>query len=196
MRMRKAWWLGSLLLLATACGPESAPASKQAGRRPLYFDIKSFLDAQTQDLTRRKPAVEKRVKLRGGQIETTRVPEVEWDNELQIFYQTDINKPALRGAYQIDSVIQEDGRLRRTYRRKPDVENAVERLTVISLPSAPAAAQEITATLTQDNPLFFSQKRVALHAANGRLLDYQVTGVQKLVLFDTLRYSAAVRVVE
>jgi hypothetical protein len=158
--------------------------------------MKSFLDAQTQDLTRRKPAVEKRVKLRGGQIETTRVPEVEWDNELQIFYQTDINKPALRGAYQIDSVIQEDGRLRRTYRRKPDVENAVERLTVISLPSAPAAAQEITATLTQDNPLFFSQKRVALHAANGRLLDYQVTGVQKLVLFDTLRYSAAVRVVE
>jgi hypothetical protein len=194
--MRKARWLGSLLLLATACGPESAPSSKQAGRRPLYFDIKSFLYAQTQDLTRRKPAVEKRVKLRGGQIETTRVPEVEWDNELQIFYQTDINKPALRGAYQIDSVIQEDGRLRRTYRRKPDVENAVERLTVISLPSAPAAAQEITATLTQDNPLFFSQKRVALHAANGRLLDYQVTGVQKLVLFDTLRYSAAVRVVE
>jgi hypothetical protein len=194
--MCKAWWLGSLLLLATACGPESAPASKQAGRRPLYFDIKSFLDAQTQDLTRRKPAVEKRVMLRGGQTETTRVPEVEWDKELQIFYQTDINKPALRGAYQIDSVVQEDGRLRRTYWRKPDVESTVERLTVISSPTAPAAAQEITATLTQDNPLFFSQKRVALHAANGRLLDYQVTGVQKLVLFDTLRYSAAARVVE
>lgn len=162
----------------------------------MYFNIKAFLDAQTQELTRRQPAVEKRVMLRGGQIETTRVPEVEWDKELQIFYQTDINKPALRGAYLIDSVVQDDGRLRRTYRRKPDVENTVERLTVISATTAPAAAQEITATLTQDNPLFFSQKRVALRAANGRLLDYQVTGVQKLVLFDTLRYSATIRVLE
>ena len=185
-------------MLATACGPEAAGpnSAQEATRRPLYFDVKRFLDAQTQELTRRKPAVEKRVMLRGGQMETTRVPNVEWDKELQIFYQTDINKPALRDAYLIDSVVQEDGRLRRTYQRKPDVENAVERLTVISAPTAPAAAQKITATLTQDNPLFFSQKRVALHTVNGRLLFYEVQGVQKLVLFDTLRYSAAGRVLE
>jgi Asp-tRNA(Asn)/Glu-tRNA(Gln) amidotransferase A subunit family amidase len=165
-------------------------------RMASYFDVKGFLDAQTQALAHRKAMVEKRVMLRGGQLETTRVPNVDWEKELQIFYQTDINKPALRDAYQIDSVVQDDGRLRRTYLRKPETENQVERLTVVSAPTAPAAAQEITATLTQDNPLFFSRKRLALHTVNGRLLHYEVQGVQKLVLFDTLRYSAAGRVLE
>jgi hypothetical protein len=159
----------------------------------VYFNVKAFLDTQTAELNRRNPAVEKRVMLRGGQIETTRVLEVDWSKELQIFYQADINKPALRGAYRIDSVAN-DSVLRRTYTRKPDIDNSVERITVVSAITAPAVAQEITATLTQDNPLFFSQKRVVLHTASGRLTDYEVKGVQKLVLFDTLRYSAAARV--
>ena len=195
--MHKAQWLLGLLLVGTACGSESSgPAPVQPTRRPLYFNVKVFLDAQTQELARLNPAVEKRVILRGGQIETTRVPQVDWSKELQLFYQTDINKPALRGTYTIDSVTQANGLVRRTYRRKAGVDNLVERLTVVSAATAPAEAQEITATLSQDNPLFFSQKRVLLHAANGRLTDYQVVGVQKLVLFDTLRYSAAVRVLK
>lgn len=161
----------------------------------MYFNIKAFLDTQAQELTRRKPAVEKRVELRGGQIETTRVPEVDWSKELQIFYQADINKPALRGAYAVDSVAKGDTLLR-TYRRKTGIDNSVERITVLSDAASPESAQEITATLTQNNPLFFSQKRVVMHTTDGRLSDYQVKGVQKLVLFDTLRYSAVGRVLD
>jgi hypothetical protein len=194
--MCKAPWLWGLLALVSACGTEATgPTPTPATRKPMYFNVKRFLDAQTQDLTRRKPAVEKRVMLRGGQMETTRVPKVDWSKELQIFYQTDINKPALRGAYAVDSVT-EGATLRRTYRRKTGVDNSVEQVTVVSAAATPAVAQEITATLTQDNPLFFSQKRITMHATNGRLLDYQVKGVQKLVLFDTLRYSAAGRVID
>ncbi|WP_187311660.1 hypothetical protein [Hymenobacter sp. BT188] len=192
--MHKACWLLGLLALVSACGSEAVgPAPAKETRKPMYFDIKGFLDAQTQELTRRNPAVEKRVELRGGQMETTRVPEVDWSKELQIFYQTDINKPALRGAYAVDSAAKGDTLLR-TYSRKTGIDNSVERITVLSAVATPAVAREITATLTQDNPLFFSQKRVVMHTTDGHLLDYQVKGVQKLVLFDTLRYSAAGRV--
>lgn len=194
--MRKACWLLGVVALVSACGSEAAgPNPPKEMRRPLYFNIKAFLDTQTQELTRRNPAVEKRVMLRGGQVETTRVPEVDWGKELQIFYQADINKPALRGAYSVDSVAKGD-MLLRTYRRKTGIDNAVERITVLSAAARPESAQEITATLTQDNPLFFSQKRVLLHTIDGRLSEYQVRGVQKLVLFDTLRYSATGRVLE
>ena len=38
-----------------------------------------------------------------------RVPAVKWADELQIFFQADINKAALRGAYAVDSVALPEG---------------------------------------------------------------------------------------
>ncbi|WP_229743054.1 hypothetical protein [Hymenobacter qilianensis] len=159
----------------------------------MYFDIKAFLDAQTQDLTRRNPAVEKRVELRGGQMETTRVPEVDWSKELQIFYQADINKPALRDAYKIMRQDKWQGVSRTVYQADRDDEAPVTRLFIETKADK---LQLLTATIQQDNPLFYSEKRLLLRLHNGRLSEYEVTGIQKLVLFDTLRYSAAGRVLD
>ncbi|UOQ73258.1 hypothetical protein [Hymenobacter cellulosilyticus] len=132
--------------------------------------------------------MEKQVMLRDGQMETTRVEKVDWSKELQIFYQADINKPALRGAYEaIGSPV--NGA--QEYRRKGIIENIVDQLRVSG---DGTSSGTIEATLTQDNPLFFSRKFLALSYQNGLLKTYRVRGVQKLVLFDTLRYSATVTV--
>ncbi|GGF02115.1 hypothetical protein [Hymenobacter cavernae] len=191
--MRNCWLLGLLLVAVAACDSDGGASQSAAARRkPLYFDLKGFLDTQTQLLSRRNPVVVKQVQLRTGQQETAKVPHTDWRKELQLFYQADINKSALRGAYTIEPPVQVAGGLQRqTYRRKPDVENAVERLTVLS---DPQGVREVTATLSQNNALFFSRKDLLLRAAQGLLNNYQVNGVQKLILFDTLRYSAAVRV--
>ncbi|SMB83992.1 hypothetical protein SAMN00120144_0796 [Hymenobacter roseosalivarius DSM 11622] len=192
--MRRASWLLGILALVSACGTEAAgPTSTQETRRPRYFDIKAFLDAQTQELTRRNPAVEKRVMLRGGQIETTRVPEVEWSKELQIFYQADINKPALRDAYKIMHQDKWQGGSRTVYQADRDDKAPV---TMLFIETKADKVQLLTATIQQDNPLFYSEKRLLLRLHNGKLSEYEVKGVQKLVLFDTLRYSAAGRVLD
>jgi hypothetical protein len=186
-------WLAPLLLLA-ACGPDNdVTRASQDARKPLYFDLKGFLDQQTALLTQRRPAVEKQVSLRDGRVETTRVGQVDWGKELQIFYQADINKPALRGTYEVlgGSAAADTVDMVRQYRRKPGAENSVDQLQVRETGTR---AGTIEAILTQDNPLFFSRKVLTLHYQNGQLSAYKVQGVQKLVLFDTLRYSAAVRV--
>lgn len=186
---------GTLLTLAGCgqgtAGPEAA-APGAAHRAGPYFDVRGLLDAQVRQLTASHPGVEKRVSLRGGAPETARVPQVKWADELQIFYQADINKAALRGAYAVDSASLPGGAVRRTYRLLPGHDNApVLRLDVTSLASQP---QEVAATLRQDNTLFFGQKALRLSLQNGRLSQYSVGGAQKLVLFDTLRYSTAARV--
>jgi hypothetical protein len=84
-----------------------------------------------------------------------------------------------------------EGLQQQTYLRKPGIENAVERLTILS---DSKGMREVHATLSQDNALFFSRKQLQLRANNGVLRDYQVNGVQKLILFDTLRYSAVVQI--
>jgi hypothetical protein len=197
MSCRLAFYVafGTLLTLAGCgqgtAGPEAA-APGAAHRTGAYFDVRGLLDAQVRQLTASHPGVEKQVSLRGGAPEIVRVPQVKWADELQIFYQADINKAALRGAYTIDSASLAGGVIRRTYRLLPGHDNApVLRLAVTSLASQP---QEITATIRQDNTLFFGQKLLELRLQDGRLSQYSASGVQKLVLFDSTRYRSAARV--
>jgi hypothetical protein len=196
MSCRLPFYVAAGVLLALAgCGQGTAgpdPATPGAAHRAgPYFDVRGLLDAQVQQLTASHPGVEKRVTLRAGAPETVRVPHVKWADELQIFYQADINKAALRGAYTVDSASLPGGAVRHTYRLRPGHDNApVLRLDVTSAAGLP---QEIGATLRQDNALFFGQKDLQLRLQKGQLRQYSVRGVQKLVLFDTLRYATAAR---
>ncbi|AMJ67712.1 hypothetical protein [Hymenobacter sp. PAMC 26628] len=189
MRKSHGAWLGALPLLLAGCGaPEAAP-SAPAATQPLYFDVKGLLDQQIKQLGQAHTATLKRVSVRGSVPETVRVPAVKWADELQLFFQADINKAALRGVYAVDSARLPDGRLRRTYTRLPGHDIApVGRLSVLS---AGAAPEEITADVDQQNALFSARKHLRLDLRQGLLTAYAVQGTQKLVLFDTLRYAAA-----
>jgi hypothetical protein len=177
-----------LLLLATACGQQDAAVRPNpTNRKPDYFDVQRFLDAQVTRLSQQQPPVEKQVKLRDGRPETTRVAKTEWSKELQVFYQANINKPALRGAYTVVPVV--DGR---RYQRTPGLDAPVTQLTVTGTGQTPDV---LTAIIKQDNPLFYSEKRLRLRTHNGLLTEYEVVGVQKLIMFDTVRYSVRTRVV-
>jgi len=188
--MRRRGIVGALLTLALLGCSEPQPAS-QNSRRPLYFDVKGLVEQQMQALDQRQRAVTKRVTLRDGATETVRVPAVKWANELQVFLQADINKAALRGAYAMDSTMQ-DGQLRRTYTRRQELDHApVRQLTVMEQGGVP---QELTAEITQANPLFVSSKQLHMQFEAGQLRSYDVHGTQKLIFFDALQYSTAGRV--
>ncbi|MBJ6143257.1 hypothetical protein [Hymenobacter sp. BT559] len=184
----------SLALGGCGDGPTAPDPAAPGAPRPVgpYFDVRGLLDAQVQQLTARHPGVTKHVALRGGAPETVQVPQVKWADELQIFYQADINKAALRGAYRLDSTTEASGATRRTYTAQPGHPNAsVTRLSVLSTSGQP---QELEATLRQDNVLFSGQKQLHLTLQQGQLHTYEVRGTQKLILFDTLRYQTQAQV--
>jgi hypothetical protein len=190
------FFLSGALLALSSCGEGNRPADPAAPGAPHvagpYFDVRGLLDAQVRQLAARHPSVTKQVSLRGNAPETVQVPQVKWTDELQIFYQADINKAALRGAYRLDSVAEADGRIRRTYTLRPDRDKVpVTQLSVLSAGNQP---QEVQATLRQDNALFSGQKALRLTLEQGQLRTYSVRGTQKLVFFDTLRYQTQARV--
>lgn len=196
MSCSRYFFLGGVLLVLGGCDGGRPPADPAAPGSPRlvgpYFDVRGLLDAQVKELAARHPGVTKQVSLRGQAPETVQVPQVKWADELQIFYQADINKAALRGAYQLDSAAEADGRVRRTYTLRPGRDNApVTQLSVLSAGDQP---QELRATLRQNNVLFSGQKALHLTLQQGQLRTYSVRGTQKLVFFDTLRYQTQAQV--
>jgi hypothetical protein len=196
--MRKGHWLLPALLLLAACGSEDASVRPAANRKPNYFDVKGLLDKQIAELNRQQPVVEKQVRLRDGKVETTRVVKTDWSKELQVFYQADINKPALRGAY-AETVSASAGKPNGVQSYKliaPDAKAPVASLVVGTTGDASSTNQELAAVIRQDNPLFYSEKRLRLRTQGGALKEYEVQGVQKLIMFDTVYYTVRTRVLE
>ncbi|MCC3160748.1 hypothetical protein LJ737_26160 [Hymenobacter sp. 15J16-1T3B] len=195
LRAYRAAQAALILLLGSGVGAacSSGGADERPARRPAgYFDTQGLLDAQVKQLQDQHPGLEKRVVLRGGAPETETLAQPDWAHELQLFYQADINKPALRGAYQVQTT-DSAGLTRRTFRRLPEVDHPVTEMTVLQ---AGPTVRELRATVDQQNPLFFSGKQLRLRfGEDGTLSSYQVLGQQKLVGFDTTRYTANARVI-
>ena len=178
------------------CGGHGAAADPAAPGAPHptgpYFDLRGLLDAQVRQLTASHSGTTKQVRLRNDAPETVEVPAVRWADELQLFYQADITKASLRGAYAVDSTALASGVIRHTYRLRPGHNTAP--VQVLSITNDSDRLEEITATLRQDNPLFFGQKTLTMRLERGKLTSYGVRGVQKLILFDTLRYQTLTQV--
>ncbi|MFD1873619.1 hypothetical protein [Hymenobacter bucti] len=191
------FFLGGALLALGGCDGGSRPADPSApgisAPTGPYYDVRRFLDGQVGLLNARHMGATKQTSLRDNAYEQATVPEIKWADELQIFYQADINKAALRGAYILDSLVVPGQGLRRTYTLRPGFPHAsVLRLAV----SGPLVGfpQRIEAQIRQNNTLFYSAKSLDMHFEGGQLRTYQVRGVQKLVLFDSLRFNMSARV--
>ncbi|RCH56499.1 hypothetical protein DJ568_01175 [Mucilaginibacter hurinus] len=75
-----------------ACRPGVDAASAN------FFDLKGFFEADSSRLTRLNPLVNKTAK-HNGKTETKRVHIKNWGEELALFINSDINKPAWKSSY-------------------------------------------------------------------------------------------------
>ncbi|WEA03371.1 hypothetical protein [Mucilaginibacter sp. SJ] len=91
---------GFLLLIANlySCRPDN----RQSGAKLVYFDLKEFFRADSARLTRLNPEVNKTV-THNGVTETKIVHIGNWNQELNLFIQSDINRPAWKNSYTVST---------------------------------------------------------------------------------------------
>lgn len=149
---------------------------------PEYFDLKGLLETNIEYLEREKPEVEKSLTLNGlGEVIKTR--ELDWRDELAFFLEADLNKPALKGSYDIstpDSISEQ-------YTQKEGLETPVKSMTIRNNSQHGVVREVIIFTNTQ-NKLFDSERTLTLHfediKGGIRLVSYSVKGSKKLALGD------------
>src|SRR5690606_26910907 len=89
------WLIGNL----SCTSSDNASLPKKANP---YFSLKDFFVNETSRLVKLAPVVEKTVS-RNGASEKKQVQIDNWKNELALFIDSDINKPAWQNSYRIDS---------------------------------------------------------------------------------------------
>lgn len=84
------------VLWLAGCKSEKAPDVKMT-----YFDIRGFFAAESARLGEENPLIKKTV-TDNGTSESKAVNIPNWQNELSLFFESDINKPSWKNSYQIE----------------------------------------------------------------------------------------------
>lgn len=86
------------ILLLPACKPEI----KETGSAMPYFDLKGYFHTASAALARQNKQVLKMV-MQNGVAETRKVHIANWENEFSLFIGSDINKPAWKDSYTVET---------------------------------------------------------------------------------------------
>lgn len=160
----------------------SAPTSNQPSQKK-YFDLKSFVDQQVAWLSQTKPKVSKKVEAT-HQTEQLLSDDIDWQRELEIFAQADINKPSYVSSYEMSDQTPNTY----IYQLKDGEDLTVKFLKVV-LDAVSKQPKQIEALLRTSNYLYDSERQIGLTCTVGadgkaRIKRYRIEGYQQIIFGD------------
>lgn len=84
----------------------SAPANKKQEVKPAFFELGTYMEGQIAALQSAQPKAFKVITF-NGKSEEKQLDKLDYERELALFVQADINKPAWIGKYSIDSTFKQ-----------------------------------------------------------------------------------------
>jgi len=177
--------LGALLLLVVGLAACENP-NQTTNASKTYFDLRGFMQTQIAHLQKNNPKVKKIILSQGKPI-AKEVTIKDWEKELRMFVNADINKTALIGTYTIKNTGNTV-----TYTSKEN-KNTVQSMTV-ELDDSKKQAKSVMVIAGNENLLFSSGTQLKLYckkAANDQyqVTSYEIKGFQKIIMREKRPYE-------
>ena len=154
-----------------------------------YYDLKGQVEAQVKLLNQLKAGSNKHA-VTGNKTEDISLKSINWEQELELFKEADITKPALSGLYKTDSISQ-DGRTYVHY--TASYSQAPVRYIKLVLEGKKRTLVRAEAQIKKDNFLTEGSFTISIHLKNtpegASLEHYKAEGWNKVFGSDTTRYS-------
>lgn len=147
-----------------------------------YFDIKSLFNAQIKKLEIEKPYFVKNVEI-NGKKESHETNKNKWAKELDPFLQSDLNKAAFLGSYEITET---DTTIR--YLLKKEVKSPIYSIWILKKKSTNEVLN-IDVASHEENFLYSWQKDLSASFEKGLLKSYSIKGTQKILIFKEENYK-------
>jgi len=176
-----------LLLLLIVCFAACVPMSATNEADKKYFDLVQFVNTQINELNAQKPQIRKKVLL-GGEIDEIVSDTLNWEKELALFKEADINSPSLRDSYDIE---EDKARHSITYIAKESKLKVKEIKITFDKQSqvGSVSIKQIKIFFSEDNRLYELQRDLVMELKNNLLSAYSIKGFQKVILKDSLIYE-------
>lgn len=178
-----------LLLLFFVVGCRSERKAETAEK--VYFDLAGFVDQQVAYLQENPVNALKKVDMNGEHEEVNIINNkieksgelVNWEKELALFKEADINKPVLRNSYE---VIEKLEGLATIYMAKEE-DLPVHSLSVFR-ENQDEEVTEISISYLEEKDLFLNTRELRMELENEKLRKLTINGFQKLPTIDSLIY--------
>lgn len=85
------------------CSCEKDPAEVYYENQRNYYDLPSFIQKQVDNLRSKGQWVRKHV-TKDGHSHIIEIGDIDWNEELDAFMESDINRPAWRGEFKVDTI--------------------------------------------------------------------------------------------
>lgn len=161
-----------LVLISWQCQRDSGTAAATASDK-VFFDLRAFFEEEIARLEKEKPRIAKAIEI-NGQLEQQTQEGVDFAKELAIFVRSDINKPAWRDKYTVDSTI--------VARRLAQLEyiaiDSSLKTRLMRIDFDQTGVEKIFISNRTDSPLIKSAQQLTFEPAKG----YQIENQQDLSL--------------
>jgi hypothetical protein len=169
------------ILFFSACG-ELKPIEVET-----YYDLDSLLDIQYSLLKDSDLRVSKYSSVNSSEDTVVISPDsTQWQNELSVYRKANINKPLLRGKYEVIRKVEKEDSLIRYSALQPEDMYVKELMVNFSR----GELVGLEATVADENPVYGAQRHLQMwfKSENDRpmLERYSITGKQKMILKDTV----------
>lgn len=175
-----------LLLAIAACEQPTPPVTAEGEDA---FNLTAYLEQQQERLQAEQPMVLKSVTTEGKPTETIQTSAVDWEDELSVFLDADLNRPALQEYYTRQEQVLDNGNIVVEFNRVEEAEPLVHYLRLEL--TSDRVLRQLDALIQDQNMLFYSRRNIQLSAdpSSGNISGYRVKGVQKMMLSDSLHYQ-------
>lgn len=168
-----------LILVALFFIVASCSEKQQASINPTYFDLKSFFKSEAERLKLTGMHIRKKI-ITGNDIEERTFDNVNWEKELRPFSESDINKPAWKMSYAVDTFYLQS-QVNIVYKSKEN-KLPIKKVEVILKNNIVAM---IKISSEKQNSYYHSIQNLFYEVGKG----YSIQGVQKVILADSSKYS-------
>ncbi len=160
-----------------------------------YYNLDSLVSKQITILSDGRMHVNKKALLDGENEEISKIlTKEQWEDELNLFRDADMNVPSLSGVYKCNCGISDKNSnlLLNEYIPENDGGKNYIRLFRIYYFEELSQIRKILIEEKEENELYFSSRRLVMNFESSRmgmiLSSYSINGVQKLQLKDTVKY--------
>ncbi|MBT8196774.1 MAG: hypothetical protein HKO56_01360 [Bacteroidia bacterium] len=181
--MRILFYFILVLFLAFSSCSNSSPVQQEK----YYFDLISYFNTQVDELNNLNPDVHKSI-TKNGEMEEKTISDIDWQQELMAFVQADINKPAWKSLYEVDTTVVSNGLV---------IKYAAsdEKLTTRSLEVSISNENEISRieiNTQPDKKIYFANTNMVYVPGK----NYSIQTEQNLVLFDKDNFNVKATIIQ